>query len=169
MADSTTNNKLGSSTNEKENKIPNSTPNMKEKPNPSSNLKRKPDSSPNLKRKPDSSTNLKRKPEEKGSKPDLTKKEKGKKKLSRKEMKLYVKKHEDCVHKCVKVIEKSRIKGCECEDCNLECYYGGHGIFCLTFRELCGDAPFSPMSWGDQSPDEVKVIRPIVKHVCNEH
>ena len=96
---------------------------------------------------------------------DTSSNKNGKRKLSREE---YENKHEGCFHKCVRIIEKNKMKGCQCEDCYVECYYSGRGVYCLTFREICGDAPFSPMSWGDESPDKIKVQRPIVKHVCKE-
>ena len=41
------------------------------------------------------------------------------------------------------------------------------GIYCLTFHELCGDAPYSPMYYGND-PEKGKMFRPIIKHVCDE-
>ena len=44
------------------------------------------------------------------------------------------------------------------------------GVFCLTFREIAGDCPYSPMAWGcGISPDDYKVIRPILVHKCKNN
>ena len=45
------------------------------------------------------------------------------KKMSKQERKMFAVKHVSCLHRCVPA----------------------RGIYCLTFRELCGDAPYSPM------------------------
>jgi hypothetical protein len=51
----------------------------------------------------------------------------------------------------------------------IECHYQGVGIYCLTFREICGDAPYSPMCWdGGVSDDNIKVIRKIFHHKCQD-
>ena len=64
-------------------------------------------------------------------------------------------------------ILKQKMKGCDCEDCDIQCKFQARGIYCLTFRELCGDAPYSPMYYGDD-PEKGKEFRPIVKHVCGD-
>jgi len=89
------------------------------------------------------------------------------KKMTKQEKKLYASKHKDCWHRCVPAILKEKLKGCECEDCDIQCEFQARGIYCLTFRELCGDAPYSPMYHGSD-PDKGKRFRPIIKHVCDE-
>jgi hypothetical protein len=85
----------------------------------------------------------------------------------------YALEHKDCIHECVPIIKQWQEKCCgsticgECEDCDIECHYQGVGIYCLTFREICGDAPYSPMCWdGGISDDNIKVIRKIIHHKC---
>ena len=89
------------------------------------------------------------------------------KKMSKQEKKLYAVKHMNCLHRCVPHILKEKLKGSDCEDCDIECEFRARRIYCLTFRELCGDAPYSPMYYGDD-PEKGKVMRPIVKHVCDD-
>ena len=89
------------------------------------------------------------------------------KKMSKKEKKLYAMKHMKCLHRCVPTILKEKLKGSNCEDCYIECEFQAKGIYCLTFKELCGDAPYSPMYYG-ADPEKGKVFRPIIKHVCDE-
>ena len=89
------------------------------------------------------------------------------KKMSKQEKKLNAAKHVNCVHRCVPSILKVKLKGCDCEDCDIQCEYHTNGIFCLTFRELSGDAPYAPMFFGVDL-EKGKRMRPIIKHVCNE-
>ena len=89
------------------------------------------------------------------------------KKMSKAEKKLYAAKHKECLHRCVPRILKVKLKGCDCEDCDIRCVFRAKGIYCLTFHELCEDAPYSPMYYGSD-PEKGKVFRPIIKHVCNE-
>ena len=82
----------------------------------------------------------------------------------------YAEEHKMCHHVCVPVIKKWQDKCCgECEDCDIACHYQGVGIYCLIFRECCRDAPYSPMCWdGSVEDDNIKVIRRIIKHRCQE-
>ena len=89
------------------------------------------------------------------------------KKMSKQEKKLYAVKHMNCLHRCVPTILKGIMKGCDCEDCDIRCVFRAKGIYCLTFHELCGDAPYSPMYYGND-PEKGKMFRPIIKHVCDE-
>ena len=84
------------------------------------------------------------------------------KKMSKQEKKLYAVKHMKCLHRCVPIILKTIMKGCDCEDCNIRCVFRAKGIYCLTFHELCGDAPYLPMYYGND-PEKGKVFRPIIK------
>ena len=59
------------------------------------------------------------------------------------------------------------MNGCDCEDCDIQCEFQARGIYCLTFKELCGDASYSQMNYGDDSK-KGKEFRPIVKHVCGD-
>ena len=89
------------------------------------------------------------------------------KKMSKQERKMFAVKHVNCLHRCVPTILKQKMNGCDCEDCGIQCEFRAKGIYCLTFRELCGDAPYSPMYYGDD-PKKGKEFRPIVKHVCDD-
>ena len=89
------------------------------------------------------------------------------KKMSKQEKKLYAVKHMKCLHRCVPAILKEKLKGCDCEDCDIECEFQARGIYCLTLRELCSEYPYSPMYHGSD-PDKGKRFRPIIKHVCDE-
>ena len=89
------------------------------------------------------------------------------KKMSKQEKKLYAVKHMNCFHRCVPAILKEKLKGCMCEDCDIECVFDAKGIYCLTLRELCGEYPYSPMYYRSD-PEKAKVFRPIIKHVCDE-
>ena len=59
------------------------------------------------------------------------------KKMRKQEKKLYAVKHIKCLHQCVPAILKEKMKGCDCEDCDIVCVFRASGIYCLTFRELC--------------------------------
>ena len=45
------------------------------------------------------------------------------KKKSKQEKKLYAVKHMKCLHRCVPAILKEKLKGCDCEDCDIECEF----------------------------------------------
>ena len=89
------------------------------------------------------------------------------KKMTKAEKKLFAVKHAKCLHRCVPHILKEKMKGSECEDSDIECEFRSKGIYCLTFREICGDAPYSPMYYGCD-PEKGKVMRPIISHVCDK-
>ena len=85
----------------------------------------------------------------------------------------YALKHKHCTHECVPIIKKWREKCCGstthegCGDCAIDCHYYGVGVFCLAFREICGDTAYTPMCWdGKIAVDNVKVIRKIIHHKC---
>ena len=81
----------------------------------------------------------------------------------------YTMKHKNCVHQCHKSLEEMRSECCggNCEDCSVECFYDKKGVFCLSFREQCGDAIYSPMYWcTDLWPEKLRVKVPIVTHAC---
>ena len=88
------------------------------------------------------------------------------KKMSKQE-KLYEVKLMKRLHRCVPAILKEKLKGCDCEVCDIECVFQARGIYCLTLRELCSEYPYSPMYHGSD-PEKGKVFRPIIKHVCDE-
>ena len=89
------------------------------------------------------------------------------KKMSKQEKKLYAVKHMNCLYRCFPTILEEKLNGCDCEDCDIECEFRSKGIYCLTFRELCQDSLYSPMYYGSD-PERSKVMRPIIKHVCDE-
>ena len=98
---------------------------------------------------------------------DETKQIENFKKMSKAEKNMYAAKHASCFHRCVPSILKVKMKGCACEDCHFRCIFRAKSIFCLTFHELSGDAPYAPMYYGSD-PEKGKRMRPIMKHVCNE-
>ena len=87
------------------------------------------------------------------------------KKMSKQEKKLFAVKHMISFQRYVPRILKEKLKGPDCENCHIECKFGSKGIYCLTFKELCREALYSPMYYGND-PEKGKVMRPIVNDVC---